>query len=93
MYDDNENHPLQPFPLVVFCVVFFLNKLNKHSHPNSRSGGVNLILGVQVEAFNRWEAFILVTYFNELNITVYSMLSAKNFFVLTESRLRAWRLI
>ena len=84
MYDDNENHPLQPFPLVVFCVVFFLNK---HSHPNSRSGGVNLILGVQVEAF------ILVTYFNELNITVYSMLSAKNFFVLTESRLRAWRLI
>ena len=40
-------------------------------------------------AFNRWEAFILVTYFNELNITVYSMLSAKNVFVLTESRLRA----
>ena len=35
------------------------------------------------------EAFILVTYFNELNITVYSMLSAKNVFVLTESRLRA----
>ena len=33
MYDDNENHPLQPFPLVVFCVVFFSNKLNKHSHP------------------------------------------------------------
>ena len=32
MYDDNENHPLQPFPLVVFCVVFFSNKLNKHSH-------------------------------------------------------------
>ena len=22
------NHPLQPFPLVVFCVVFFSNKLN-----------------------------------------------------------------
>ena len=40
MYDDNENHPLQPFPLVVFCVVFFSNKLNKHSHPNSRSGGI-----------------------------------------------------
>ena len=34
-------------------------------------------------------AFVLVTYFNELNITVYSMLSAKNVFVLTESRLRA----
>ena len=31
------------------------------------------------------EAFILVTYFNELNKTVYSMLSAKNVFVLTES--------
>ena len=28
-------------------------------------------------------------YFNELNITVYSMLSAKNVFVLTESWLRA----
>ena len=53
MYDDNENHPLQPLPLVVFCVVFFSNKLNKHSHPNSRSRGVNLILGVQVEAFKR----------------------------------------
>ena len=57
--------------------------------------GVYLILGVQEGAFNRWEsfkrewAFILVTYFNELNITVYSMLSAKNVFVLTESRLRA----
>ena len=35
------------------------------------------------------EAFILLTYFNELNKTVYSMLSAKNVFVLTESRLRA----
>ena len=34
------NHPLQPFPLVVFCVVFFSNKLNKHSHPNSRSRGI-----------------------------------------------------
>ena len=34
------NHPLQPFLLVVFCVVFFSNKLNKHSHPNSRSGGI-----------------------------------------------------
>ena len=32
--------------------------------------GVYLILGVQEGAFNRWEAFILVTYFNELNITV-----------------------
>ena len=34
---------------------------------------------------------MLVTYFNELNITitVYSMLSAKNVFVLTESRQRA----
>ena len=31
------------------------------------------------------EAFILLTYFNELNITVYSMLSAKRVFVLTES--------
>ena len=51
--------------------------------------GVYLILGVQEGAFKRWEAFILVTYFNELNITVYSMLSAKNVFVLTESRLRA----
>ena len=51
--------------------------------------GVYLILGVQEGAFNKWEAFILVTYFNELNITVYSMLSAKNVFVLTESRLRA----
>ena len=39
--------------------------------------------------FSRWEAFILVTYFNELNITVYSMLSLKNVFVSTESRLRA----
>ena len=45
--------------------------------------------GVQEGAFNRWGAFILVTYFNELNITVYTMLSAKNVFVLTESRLRA----
>ena len=50
--------------------------------------------GVQEGAFNRWEAFkreafILVTYFNELNVTVYSMLSAKDVFVLTESRLRA----
>ena len=35
------------------------------------------------------EAFILVSYFNELNITVYSILSAKNGFVLTESRLGA----
>ena len=34
------NHPLQPFPLVLFCLVFFSNKLNKHSHPNSRSGGI-----------------------------------------------------
>ena len=34
------NHPRQPFPLVVFCVVFFSNKLNKHNHPNSRSGGI-----------------------------------------------------
>ena len=33
------NHLLQPFPLVVFCVVFFSNKLNKHSHLNSRSEG------------------------------------------------------
>ena len=39
--------------------------------------------------FLKREAFILVTYFNELNITIYSMLSAKNVFVLTESRLRA----
>ena len=51
--------------------------------------GVYLILGVQVGVFSRWEAFILITHFNELNITVYSMLSAKNVFVLTESRLRA----
>ena len=28
------------------------------------------------------EAFILVTYFYELNITVYTMLSAKNVFML-----------
>ena len=35
------------------------------------------------------EAFVLVTYFNELNKTVNSMLSAKNVCVLTESRLRA----
>ena len=41
MYDDNENHPLQPFPLVVFCVVFFSNKLNKHTHSNSRSGDLH----------------------------------------------------
>ena len=34
------NHPLQPFALVLFCLVFFSNKLNKHSHPNSRSGGI-----------------------------------------------------
>ena len=51
--------------------------------------GVYLILGVQVGAFNSWEAFILVTYFNELNTNVYSILSPKNVFVLTESRLRA----
>ena len=48
---------------------------------------VNLILGVQEGAFNRWEAFKRERH--ELNITVYSMLSAKNVFVLTESRLRA----
>ena len=41
--------------------------------------GVYLILGVQEGAFNRWEAFIPVTYFNKLNVTVYSMLSAKTF--------------
>ena len=40
MYDDNENHPLQPFPLGVFCVAFFSNKLNKDSHRKSRSGGI-----------------------------------------------------
>ena len=40
MWDDNENHPLQPSLLVVFCVVFFSNNLNKHSHPSSRSGGL-----------------------------------------------------
>ena len=49
--------------------------------------GVYLILGVQEGAFNRWEAFKRERH--ELNITVYSMLSAKNVFVLTESRLRA----
>ena len=42
---------------------------------------------VQEGAFNIWEAFILVTQFNELNKTVYNMLSAKNVCVLTESRL------
>ena len=36
--------------------------------------------GVQERAFNRLEAFILVTYFNGLNITVYSILSAKKRF-------------
>ena len=57
MYDDNENHPLQPFPLVVFCVVFFSNKLNKHSHPNSRSGGIfkgRLGIDWTNEAFKFW---------------------------------------
>ena len=61
--------------------LFFQNTVNDLI--NAR--GVYLILGVQEGAFNRWEAFILVTYFNELNITVYSMLSAKNVFMLTES--------
>ena len=39
------------------------------------------------------EAFILVTYFNELNKTVYSMLSAKNVFVLTESSTAGCRIL
>ena len=48
-----------------------------------------LNLGVQEGAFNRGKASILVTHYNELNKTVYDMLSAKNVCVLTESRLRA----
>ena len=30
MYDDNENHPLQPFPLVVFCVVFLFKQIKQY---------------------------------------------------------------
>ena len=65
-----------------------------HKWSNKRPGRLLNFWGPR-GAFNRWEAFkrerrlFLVTYFNELNLTVYSMLSAKNVFVLTESRLRA----
>ena len=75
----------------------YVTKITVNDLINAR--GVYLIFWVHEGAFNRWEAFlkkreafILVTYFNELNLTVYSMLSAKNVFVLTESRLRADRL-
>ena len=34
------NHPLQPFPLVVFCVVFVSNKLNSTVTYNTGYNGV-----------------------------------------------------
>ena len=39
MYDDNENHPLQLFPLVVFCVVFFFKQIKQTQPPQQSIRG------------------------------------------------------